>query len=276
MSAATLRKDVSRTRVTTNDAKNLIASKGLMRVYAFWLSLSVLAVVAACNSDTLTASLDQPINQFQVTGAFEHLERETLSAAVQPYVGQNLFSVDIREIQTELEQLAWVKKAMISRTWPDSISVHVQEQEAIATWGHGAYLNNEGVIFTPKKVVRLNEMPMLVGPQGASQGLRLDMLHQTSLISTVLSEHGLSADQVTLNKRGSWQLGIANGPLVELGTEPNGQRLARVIKVYKSVDNDARMMIDRIDARYTNGVAVRWKELEVVSGYEYSSNPLIQ
>lgn len=274
MTAAALRKGQARS--AARDAKNTIASKGLIKFYTFWLSLSVLAVIAAFNTDALTASLDQPINKFQVTGSFEHLEREMLSTAVQPYVGQNLFSVDIREIQSELERVAWVKSAMISRTWPDTITVHVEEQEAIATWGHNAYLNKDGVIFKPDTVVRSNRMPMLVGPSDAGQALRLDMLKETALVSKVLAEHELTADQITLNERGSWQLGIADGPLVELGTEPNGHRLARAIKVYQSVEGDARAMIDRIDARYTNGVAVRWKELEVVSGYEYSSNPLIQ
>ena len=100
------------------------------------------------------------------------------------------------------------------------------------------------------------------------------MLVYIDQIAQSIGAYGLVADQLVLNERGAWTLGLKSGPMIELGADPDKFRLERSVKTFVSLDDDAKQMVERIDARYTNGVAVRWKEMEVASGYEYSSNPL--
>jgi cell division protein FtsQ len=102
------------------------------------------------------------------------------------------------------------------------------------------------------------------------------MLTYMADIESKLMAWGLSADQLVLNERGAWSLGLANGPVIELGTDTTESRLERALKVYQGLQADAQAAVERLDARYTNGVSVRWKELEVASGYQYSGNPVHQ
>ena len=274
MSSVSIRKVASAPRITAREAKEVIVSQGLMKVYTFWLVLALASVFAAVNSDKLIAFVDQPIAQFKVSSAFVELNQQSVSAVLEPYIGQNFLSVDLQEIQSSLEGLAWVKTAVIHRKWPDTLAVELTEQVAVANWGHDAYINAQGDVFKPEAVSRAAGRPVLIGPKDASQKDRNEMLEFMASISKTIAPKGLVADQLMLNERGAWTLGLQDGPLVELGADPDQARLIRSIKTYVGLNEDAKRMVERIDARYTNGVAVRWKEMEVATGYEYSSNPL--
>lgn len=274
MSSVSIRKVASAQRITAREAKDVIVSQGLMKVYAFWLALALASVFAALNSDKLIAFVDQPITQFNVSSAFVELDQQSVSAVLEPYIGQNFLSVDLQEIQSSLEGLAWVKAAVIHRRWPDTLAVELTEQVAVANWGHDAYINAQGDVFKPEAVSRASDRPVLIGPKDASQKDRNEMLEFMASISKTIAPQGLVADQLMLNERGAWTLGLQDGPLVELGADPDQARLQRSIKTFVGLNEDAKRMVERIDARYTNGVAVRWKEMEVATGYEYSSNPL--
>ena len=274
MSSVSIRKVASAPRMTAKDAKEVIVSQGLTKIYAFWLVVACASVIAAVNSDKLMAFVDQPIAQFEVSSAFVELDQLSVSKVLEPYIGQNFLSVDLKEIQMDVESLAWVKAAVIHRKWPDTLAIEVTEQVAVANWGHDAYINAEGDVFKPEYVSRAEGRPVLIGPKQASQKDRNAMLEFMDQISKTIAVKGLVADQLMLNERGAWTLGLQDGPFVELGADPDQARLQRSIKTYVSLNEDAKRMVERIDARYTNGVAVRWKEMEVATGYEYSSNPL--
>lgn len=274
MSSAAIRKGTATPRITARDAKNVVISQGVAKVYAFWFALAIASVVAAINSDKLLGFVDQPIAQFEVSNAFVELEQKTVSMVLEPYIGQNFLSVDLREIQTALEGVAWVKSAVIKRKWPDAVAVEITEQVAVANWGHDSYINAQGDVFKPEQVARSSTRPLLIGPPDASRQDRTEMLMYIERISQAIGTYDLVADQLVLNERGAWTLGLTGGPMIELGADPDEFRLARSIKTFASLDDEAKRMVERIDARYTNGVAVRWKEMEVASGYEYSSNPL--
>lgn len=274
MSSAAIRKVTSAPRITAREAKNVVISQGVAKAYAFWLALAIASVVAAINSDKLLGFVDQPIAQFEVSSVFVELEQKAVSTVLEPYIGQNFLSVDLREIQTALEGLAWVKSAVIKRQWPDAVAVEITEQVAVANWSHDSYINAQGDIFKPEQAVRSASRPLLIGPQDASKQDRSEMLVYIKRIAQSIEAYGLVADQLVLNERGAWTLGLKSGPMIELGADPDAFRLERSIKTFVSLDDEAKRMVERIDARYTNGVAVRWKEMEVASGYEYSSNPL--
>lgn len=276
MSSAALRKGTTAPRMTAREAKNVVISQGVAKAYAFWFALAVAIVIVAINSDKLFAFVDQPIAQFEVSSEFVELEQNSVSLVLEPYIGQNFLSVDLREIQSALEDLAWVKSAVIKRRWPDAVAVEITEQVAVANWSHDAYINAQGDIFKPEKIARSKSRPLLIGPQDASKQDRGEMLMYIEQISQAISTYGLIADQLVLNERGAWTLGLEGGPMIELGADPDAFRLERSVKTFASLDDEAKRMVERIDARYTNGVAVRWKEMEVASGYEYSSNPLQQ
>lgn len=271
MSSAALHKPVIRERVTAKNAKDVLASQGVLKVYGLGILAALLVVILGVFNERIIGLVDSPIERFEVSGAFAQLDQSELSAVLEPLMGQSFLSVDIALIQTQLETLAWVDSAVVKRQWPNTIAVTVTEQVAVANWGHNAYINNDGDVFEPAIVISDETRPLFIGPEQAAQRERLEMLSYLSEIQSLLAVHGASADQLVLNERGAWKVGLLNGPIIELGSEPGIKRLQRALKVYYGFEAEAKNAVEKIDARYTNGVAVRWKELEVAAGYEYSS-----
>jgi len=271
VSSAALQKNMIRDRITAKDAKDVLASQGVLKVYGVGIIAALLVVALGVFNERIVGFIDSPIDKFEVSGTFQHLDQQELSAVLEPLVGQSFLSVDIAQIQSRLESLAWVDTAVVQRQWPSTIAVTVTEQVAFASWGHDAYLNARGEVFSPAVVARQKGRPLFIGPENAAQHERVEMLSYLHSIAPLLAQHGFTADQLVLNERGAWKVGLENGPLIELGSEPGLERLERAIKVYSGLQTDAKNTVEKIDARYTNGVAVRWKDLAVAAGYEYSS-----
>ena len=58
----------------------------------------------------------------------------------------NFFTLEIAEIQHQLEALPWVYSASIRKRWPATIKIHIVEQSIVAIWNDKALLNRFGEI----------------------------------------------------------------------------------------------------------------------------------
>ena len=59
---------------------------------------------------------------------------------------------------------------------------------------------------------------------------------------------------------GGWELILEDDVTVMLGAEDINGRLERVLAVYADALGHQMGRVDRIDARYGSGVAVRWRD----------------
>ena len=67
---------------------------------------------------------------------------------------------------------------------------------------------------------------------------------------------GLVIDGVTRDARGDWSLILLGGTELMLGTDDIEARFERLVAAYPQIE--AIGMPERIDLRYSNGLAVRW------------------
>jgi cell division protein FtsQ len=72
---------------------------------------------------------------------------------------------------------------------------------------------------------------------------------------------GLSVTRLSLEARGAWTLTLDNDIRVVLGREALNERLQRFLDLYKQRLAEHAAQIEQIDIRYTNGIAVRWREM---------------
>ncbi len=81
-------------------------------------------------------------------------------------LGQNLFSLDLKKIERQLEADPWVARAFVSRRLPNTlfIKVRLQEPVAMVATSSGVYLvNKEGRLFAPATKEMLKDFPAIVG-----------------------------------------------------------------------------------------------------------------
>ena len=82
------------------------------------------------------------------------LDGEKIRGIFAEDVGLSIASVDLDQRRRQVEQLPWVRRASVSRIWPNRIAVYVEERSPIAflrlpNKGGIRLIDSEGVILTP-------------------------------------------------------------------------------------------------------------------------------
>ncbi|EPJ46077.1 MAG: hypothetical protein OFPI_35200 [Osedax symbiont Rs2] len=204
--------------------------------------------------------LDRPIEQLSVTGNTQYLQPQQLMAKLATVVQHgtksgSLLSIDIHELQQRALEDPWVNSAAIRRQWPPAVKVTVEEQVAVAKWGGKGLLNHQGDIFIPEDTVSLDFLPLLNGPSTDTARV-MDQYHTLSQFFKGGDTYMLG---LTLQARGAWTLLLNNQIEVELGREQVLARLRRFLQLYRGHLYLKGPQIERVDVRYSNGVAVKWR-----------------
>ncbi|MBX2811122.1 MAG: FtsQ-type POTRA domain-containing protein [Myxococcales bacterium] len=80
-------------------------------------------------------------------------------------VGDNLFMIDIAAVERRLANSGWVRKAKVSRIFPSTIGIDIEEFQpvALAVLGELFYLDETGRAFRPYLPGEEIDLPVLVG-----------------------------------------------------------------------------------------------------------------
>ena len=132
----------------------------------------------------------------------------------------------------------------------------------MAYWTDGRLVSRTGELFAPGNPEVAGRLPRLAGPDERVR----DVIRMAQTMSEQLVGHGLNFAGLSLEQRGAWTLQLANGIEVVLGRDQVEQRFERFITVYETRLASRSDEVSRVDARYTNGVAVQWKAEQGVSG----------
>lgn len=197
-----------------------------------------------------------PIRTVQIEGELRHLNRARLEQVAAPVVSGGFFSVDLRAVREALTGLPWVYRVGVRRQWPDRLVVVVEEQRPVAQWGESALVNPYGELFHPPREEFPQGLPVLRGPEGKAR----ELLREYAALTERLAPLGLRVTMLEENERLAWRLRLDNGIEVALGREQRAARLERFVRVYAAALADRAAQIAAVDLRYTNGLAVAWRQ----------------
>ncbi len=201
-----------------------------------------------------------PVQSVKIEGEFVYLDKNRLREQTIPVVSGGFFNVDLQAIRKVLINLPWVEDVSVRRMWPDKLLVRVIEKKPVVLWGKKGVISARGELFEPVNKPEL-KLPHLSGPDG----LHKSMLQELARMQAWLIESGLYIERIDLNARRSWTLTMTSGMELRLGRKQMHERLNRFVSVYKET-LEVEMLkktgreIKHIDMRYTNGLAVAWKE----------------
>lgn len=239
---------------TTTGKPSVIAR--VLRLAAVSLPLAVTGAAGYWSVVQLQRPDVFPLSRVVVDGELEHLRRDQLEAVVTLAVWGNYLTVDIEAVREAAESLPWVAAASVRRVWPDTLVIEVREREPFARWGDTALVNRRGEVFRPASLEGVDELPSLDGPD-EEQGE--EVVRRYKELQKALAVTGVSLARLRLDRRGGWNLWLDDGLEIALGGDSLAQRLERVILVLQLLGEE-RAHVARIDARYTSGMAVRWKD----------------
>jgi cell division protein FtsQ len=236
-------------------------SGGVRRSLAALSLLAGVAVLAVPLAGELSA---QRIGAVRVTGEFQRLSRDELEAAVRAELAAGgFFAVDVERVRAAARMLPWVREATVRRVWPDSIHIAVQERVAVARWNERALMEDDATLFRPLDGVEGHSLPRLYGPRGRER----EVLEQFKRLAVTFGTVAGGVSALWLSERGGWRVRFSSGLTLVPRTPLDEAELARVAQALPRILGERLDQAARIDLRYANGFAVRWRDPQV-SGEE--------
>lgn len=199
-----------------------------------------------------------PIRWLEVNGEFQRVSAEQLRASMIPLIDESFFTIDLQELRTAASRHSWVSIAHVSKKWPDTVIVVVEEYVPLAHWNRGQLISDRGQAFAVPEADELQGLPWLQGPPERLD----DVLRAWSGFSELLVPLGLEIQQLVLDRRGAWSMELSNGTHVQLGRDSAHVRFDRLLSSWDSLLKAHPFPPRGIDLRYTNGFAVTWPQAE--------------
>jgi len=246
------------------DRQPLFAAFG--RVMLAILGLSVVAVMGVGVKEAFVQVNSQKIGTVQIEGSLMFLSKSDLEDAVNQFVETSMMALELDQLKLELERKPWVSSAEVRRVWPDRLIIKVEEEMAIARWGNDQLLNQQGRIFEPDSINEHMQLPHLAGPAGTESKVMRQYLQFNQLMYPL----GARIRELELNARGAWSLSFSGinqtdaqiNVKVRVGKNQVLERLKRLVTFLATQGPEILLLVESIDLRYSNGLAVAWRDPE--------------
>ncbi|MEH6456111.1 MAG: cell division protein FtsQ/DivIB [Cocleimonas sp.] len=242
-------------KVTKKEAFNKRFSISVKPLLLTLLLVAPLALIIATyqwiqNPENLT------IKSVEVTGDFTILDKKQLEPIIESYAKTNLFLLDVKNLEKDIESNPWVHSAALTHVWPNKLIVKIYEQKPVAHWGKFQMLAENGEIIKASMEKQKGELPMLYSPNDKGRNMATGFMK----IRKMMKGFPVKLVEFKEDARGSWRIKLENGMTLKIGREHQAKRLKRFMVAYEHSLNEVLDKISVVDLRYTNGFAVKWKK----------------
>jgi cell division protein FtsQ len=219
------------------------------------LALGLLLLTALVGSHFVQQIIESPFREYVIEGDFKYLEQAEIGEVLAPFMGDDFVTLPLQTLRIQLEALPWVAGADLQRDWPDTLVLALEEQQPVARWGGAMLINRQGALFEPREARGVDSLPQLDGPVGA----QAEVMARYVDLGRILGARDLAPRSLRLSARGSWSTDLWDGVELVIGRHRVEEKLQRFLALYDRVLEQYLPDIERIDLRYQNGVAVRWR-----------------
>ena len=199
------------------------------------------------------------VKKLAVSG-LKRVEENQIIAKAGFDVGTNVFIVNLADIRKRVEELQWVRHAIVQRVLPDQIMIKVIERDPIGLArirGEIYQFDIDGRILEPDPI-RGSSFPILDGLQMDSDKDNLPKVLTYKKILEDLGPNSLS--QVHINASGEVTVVSSSDPfLVNLGTTDFRNRWVKYLQLKPQIEQRYPLAV-RVDLRFKNQVIVRMQE----------------
>ena len=213
-----------------------------------------------------TDSIDRSnVDRISIVGNFDERQLKSIKVLLTEI---DVASSEVKQVKQALRELDWVHHASVRKNWPHAIEVEILPERVIAYWNDRGFISGEGSVLYTEMLVG-GDLPHLYGPAGSE----LDVMEQFQQLSQMLNNYGHEIKVLTVTKRGAWSLETGNGVTLLLGKEDLKARMRRFLIVSaRLAERGDAMFVERIDARYINGVAVHFEKKKQLKIAEFNGN----
>ena len=201
------------------------------------------------------------VKKLSVAG-LKRVEENQILARAGFEVGTNVFKVSLEEIRERIEDLQWVRYAIVERVLPDQIIIKVTEREPIGLariHGEVFQFDIDGKILDPDPISG-SSFPVLDGLHVGDTGGNMP---KVDTYRKVVEDVGVtSLSEIHINDAGEVTVVSASDPLlVNLGSAEFRGRWVKYLQLKPQIQQHYPSAV-RVDLRFKNQVIVRMKDDE--------------
>lgn len=208
---------------------------------------------------------DAKVATLEIVGVNSEKEQQQLTQHLSSIVKDNYFTSDLEQIRDKTLEVSWVDRVVVSRAWPNGIRVRVMPRQAIARWGTGRLLSDEGDIFTEATSKNHANLPLLHGPLDQSK----IMMRRYNEINQLFSPVHIRLKELYLTDRRTWFMQFDSGLRIIVDQDQTMSKLQRLSHLAQTDLKSVWPRVSAIDLRYRNGLSIQWKNsapVKIVNG----------
>ena len=198
---------------------------------------------------------DAPIRNVVVEGSLRYLDRTQFQEELSARLHGDFVRLNLNDLKAAIQENLWIKRVDVRRVWPSTLQVNIEEEQPIALWGERAFVNRYGELVTLPDSSSLAHLPILVGEDARA----LEITKEYLTMGRLLGDYGLVITRLEVDHTGSWTLNLNREFDLVLGEKQISERLSRFVYLYQAQLADRNTVLEKVDMRYQNGIAVKWK-----------------
>ena len=189
-----------------------------------------------------------PIDEVEITSTSSNYNNEKINDIVVSIQGQDLLSLDLRDIKSSIRSDGWIRDVEIKKSFPNKLHIIIVPQEPYAIYNSKSMMMDGTIIKAPSlpkdiPIIHdytndsLSSMNTLILTDKLLQKLNLDIKKieiYNSLIKVFTSRNTLISD------RDNYEV-----------------NLKRLVLTYEDLQQLFEREIESIDMRYSNGFAIK-------------------
>ncbi|GAA5523926.1 cell division protein FtsQ [Microbulbifer aestuariivivens] len=196
------------------------------------------------------------LQKVRVKGPFKAVSQRQVEELLLPFLQRGFLTVDIRGMQNALLQHPWITEAAVSRRWPRGVDVAVKEARPLAVWGGDKLLVASGALLPRPEGLETGQLPELAGDEELVERILL----QYQALAGLLTTRDMEVKRLTFDDLAGWHLELVSGVELYLGHDELLERVNRFLGLSRGLLAPHLEKVARVDTRYSNALAVRWRE----------------
>jgi cell division protein FtsQ len=202
----------------------------------------------------ILVQMNGPVSVVQVQGDLSAHEQSEVSRVIGARLDQGILTVGLDTLVDEIMALAWPRSVEVRKLWPNRLLVRVEKETIAARWGTHAVLTTSG------EIVPTTNAPEWLPRFDCANCDSVRAMQIYHRLRAILVRGGLDISSMRQDALGEWHIQLDIGLELAVGREDLAARTERFLAIYRSALADTLDRVERVDARYDNGVAVAWRD----------------
>ena len=189
-----------------------------------------------------------PINEVEITSTSSNYDNEKINDIVLSIQGQDLLSLDLNDIKSNIRSDGWIRDVEIKKSFPDKLEIIIISQEPYAIY-------NSKIMMTDGTIIKASLLPTDLPIIHDHTYDSLGSMNTMILTDNLLQKLDLDIKKIEIHNS---LIKVFTSTNILISDRNNYEvNLNRLVLSFKDLQKLFKRDIKSIDMRYSNGFAIK-------------------